>query len=165
MTTSPSKSALETLRREALASAAVNFAINAALNAAILRGKGPHWLSVDSIGSREVTVFGSAVPLAVSLSVILATITFFTFRRKAAAGGFAPPERLARPYFFFGLRQALESALLMFGAVVVVGVLWQRLVGSVAVSTPVAAGLAGLVAAVASYVTVTRTGTALLREF
>lgn len=151
------------IRRDALAGAGVNALVNGALNAWMIAGKGPHTLSVDSIASTEHTVLGSAVALAVSLAFILATITFFTFRKKAAAQGLAARPALERPYFFFGLRQALGSALFMFGTIVAASVLWQRLFGTLTVSTPVAATVAGLVAAVAAYHASVRTSTALVR--
>ena len=48
---------------------------------------------VGNMGSRRrlsYTVLGSAVTLAVSLAFIVATITFFTFRKKASAQALAP---------------------------------------------------------------------------
>jgi amino acid transporter len=144
--------------------ASVNALINAGISGWLLTGKGPQALSVDSIASREHTVLGSAVTLAVVLAFIVATITFFTFRKKAAALGLAPKARLDRPYFFFGLRHAVGAVLSMFGLVVAVAVLWQRLVGTVTVPVPVAAALAGLVAGVAAYHASVRTSRALLGD-
>jgi hypothetical protein len=158
------KEARALIRREALVSAAVNLVINASISGWMLMGKGPHPLTVDSIAAKEHTVFGSAVPLAVILSLILATITFFTFRKKAEALGFAPAQLLQRPYFFFGLRQALQAALVMFGSVVAAGVLWQRAFGTLTVTTPVAAAIAGSVAGLAAWYACTSTAHAMLRD-
>ena len=152
------------IRKDALTGAGVNALINAAISGFLLAGKGPQALSVDSIASREHTVLGSAVTLAASLAFILATITFFTFRKKAREQALAAKTLLDRPYFFFGLRQALGAALFMFGLIVAVAVLWQRFLGTLTVSVPVAAAVAGVVAAVASYHASVRTSTALLRE-
>ena len=161
----PSREAARKLiRREALTGAAVSLAINFSTNAWKLRGKGPHLLSVDSIGAKDVTVFSSAVLLALSLAFIVASINFFTFRKKAVALNLAPSVHFERPYFFFGVRQALASALFMFGAIVAVGVLWQRILGSLEVSTLVAASIAGLVAGMASFHASSRTSSALLRD-
>lgn len=151
------------LRKEAALSAGANLVINAAIQAWLLRGKGPHPMTVDSIASPAHTVFGSAVPLAVILGIVVSSITFFAFRKKAAELRLAPAERLARPYLFFGLRQALGAALALFGGVVALGVLWQRYVGAVEVSTAAAALFAGLVAAAASWFAGTRMSRALLR--
>lgn len=162
--TPESNDAARTIRREAASSAAANFVINAAIQAALLSGKGPHRISVDSIASREPTVFGVAVPMAVSLAAILATITFFSFRKRAVAAGYAPAERLARPYFPFGLGHAVSATLTVFGALVVAGVLWQRYVGEVTVGTTAAALFAGLVAAITTMYVTRRTAWALLKE-
>jgi hypothetical protein len=151
------------IRKEALLGAGANAVINTGINAWMLAGKGPHALTVDSITAHEATVFGSAVPLAVSLGIIIATMTFFTFRKKARSMGLAPKEYLARPYFFFGLRQAVASALFLFGVVVAAGVLWQRLFGTVEVSTPWAAAFGGAVAGLAAFHAAWRTSFALLR--
>lgn len=153
------------IRKEALTAAGINLLINGAIQAWLLAGKGPHVLSVDSIASKEHTVLGSAVTLAVSLAFILATITFFTFRRKAAALALAPKALLDRSYFWFGFRQALGTALFMFGMVVAIAVLWQRLFGTLTVSTPAAVLIAGAAAAVAAYQATLRVSTALLREW
>lgn len=152
------------IRREALTGAAVNLVINFFINAWMMRGKGPHRLSVDSIATAEHTVLGSAVVVAFLLALIAASISFFAFRKKAGALGLAPAARLGRPYFFFGVRQALASALFMFGAVVAAAVLFQRLLGTVEVSTAVAAAIVGFVAAVATWHASTLTSWALLRE-
>ena len=152
------------IRREALAGAAANFVINAAIQAFLLQGKGPHRISVDSIASREPTVFGAAVPMAVSLAAIGATITFFSFRKKAAAAGLASAERLARPYFPFGFGQAVSATLAVFGGLVVAGVLWQRYAGEVVVGTTAATLFAGLVAAGTTWYVTRRTARALLGE-
>lgn len=159
-----SPDAVRTIRREAASSAAANFVINAAIQAALLSGKGPHRISVDSIASREATVFGAAVPMAVALAAIGATITFFAFRKKASAAGWAPSALLARPYVPFGFGQALSASLVVFGALVAAGVIWQRLFGEVSVGTPAAALFAGLVAAGTSWFASRRTARALLRE-
>jgi hypothetical protein len=52
----------------------------------------------------------------------------------------------------------------MFGLVVAVAVLWQRYLGTLTVSVPVAAAGAGVVAAAASHHASARTSAALLRE-
>jgi hypothetical protein len=152
------------IRTNALAGAVINALINGALNAWTLAGKGPHVLSADSIATKQTSVFGSAVTLAATLAFNVATIQFFLFRRKAAAQVLAAKPFLDRPYFFFGLRQALASSLTMFATAVTVGVLWQRYVGTLTVSTSVAAAIAAGIAAVATYYTTVRISWAVLRE-
>lgn len=150
------------IRHDAIVSAVANAAINAGISAAMLRDQAPHLLTVDSIAAREHTVLGSAVTLALSLGVIVGSLTFITFRRKARALALAPPELLERPYLYFGLRGALAAGVTMAAYVVFAAVLWQRFVGSVAVGTPVAATLTGLVAGLTAWHVSTRTSRALL---
>jgi hypothetical protein len=152
------------IREGALYGALINGLINGLLNAWNLAGKGPHLLSADSIANREPSVLGSAVTLAACLAFNVSTIQFFLFRRKAKVLSLAPEPLLDRPYFFFGFRQALASALFVFAVAISVGVLWQRYVGTLTVSTPVAAAIAGGIAAVATYYTTTRICWAILRE-
>lgn len=159
-----SQEAASIIRREAIIGAIANLAINAGINAWMLAGKGPHLVSVDSIAAKDATVFGSAVPMAVILAVIGATITFFTFRKKAAEKGLVRAALLDRPYFFFGLRHAVAASFVVLGAVVAAGVLWQRLAGTISVTTPVAASLAGIVAGLTSWYASSRTSWALLQE-
>jgi hypothetical protein len=150
------------IRRDALAGAVANGVINAGISAVMLRASGPHLLTVDSIAAPEHTILGSAVTLALSLGLIVGSITFFTFRRKARVLGLARPDLLARPFLFFGLGRALGAAVTMAAFVVFAAVLWQRFVGSVAVSTPVAALLTGLVAGLTAWHVSARTSRALL---
>jgi hypothetical protein len=152
------------IRKGALYGAVVNALINGGLNAWMLAGKGPHLLSADSIANKQPSVLGSAVTLAACLTFNVSTIQFFLFRRRAAAQALAAKALLDRPYFLFGLRQALASALFVFAVAISVGVLWQRYVGTLTVSTPVAAAIAGGIAAVATYYTTTRICWAILRE-
>jgi hypothetical protein len=152
------------IRHEALAGALANAVINGAINFFMLRGKAPHLMTVDSIGTTEHTVFGGAVPMAVILGAIVSSITFFTFRKKARGMELAPADRLARPYFPWGFGQVVTNALVIFGLVVSLGVLWQRFAGSVAVSTLVAAAFTGLVAGFTAWYCTSRTAHALLRE-
>lgn len=127
------------LLKGALATGAINAVINGAIQAFLLSGHGPIALSVDTIGSAEHTVFGTAVPLAVSLAMILTAIGHLTLKGPK------------RPFLPDGLWLTVKHGLFAFGAVVSVAVIWQRLAGTVVVGVPVAvailAAVAGLVAA------------------
>jgi len=151
------------IRKEAMMSGAANLVINAGINAWMLGGKAPHLVSVDSITSKEHTVLGSSVPMAVILAVILSSMTFFTFRKKAAALKLTAPDRPASPFLWFGFANAVSSGFLMFGIVVSIAVLWQRLFGTVLVSTPVAALITGLIAGGAAWFACQRTARSILR--
>lgn len=148
--------AASAIRKAALYGALVNGLLNGGLNAWRLAGHGPHVLSADSIATRQPSVLGSAVTMAACLAFNVSTIQFFVFRRKARALALAPEAALERPYFLFGLRQALSAALFTFCVAVTAGVLWQRFAGTLTVSTPAAAAIAGGIAVAATAHTTTR---------
>jgi hypothetical protein len=132
-----------------LKASVINGAINAAINGAIqffmLRGHGPVALTADAISTTEHTVLGSAVPLAVSLAMILTAVTHLTMK------GPKPP-------FFPGVFWlTLKHGFFAFGVVVTAAVVWQRALGTVEVSVGGAVVIlgiiAGLVAAAVHYMT------------
>jgi hypothetical protein len=133
------------LARAAATNGAVNAVINGAIQYVLLRGHGPIALSVDAIGTDEHTVLGGAVMLAVSLAMILTAVTRLTLKGPK------------RPFFPAILWLTIKHGFFAFGVLVAAAVLWQRAVGTVMVSVPVAVLvlglLAGLVAAVVTYMT------------
>lgn len=159
------RAATAVIRHDGLVGSAANGVINAAISAMLLRGKGPHPLTIDSIAAGQHTVLGSAVTMALALGLVVGTVTFMTFRRKARGLGLADASLLQRPFFRFGLGRVLSAAVTMTAMVVLVAVLWQRFVGSVTVATPVAAALSGMVAALTAWHVGTRASRALLNPF
>jgi hypothetical protein len=132
-----------------LKASVINGAINAVINGAIqffmLRGHGPVALTADAISTTEHTVLGSAVPLAVSLAMILTAVTHLTMK------GPKPP-------FFPGVFWlTVKHGFFAFGVVVTAAVVWQR--ASARSSCPSAAPSSssasspGLVAAAVHYMT------------
>jgi hypothetical protein len=105
-------------------------------------------LTVDAISSAEPTVGSEAAMIALTLAVILTSITALLERRRLAQ---RQPGRAVAPFFPTVPWLALQNALMLFGATVVAAVLWQRAAGTVSVS-PVTAAM--LVAAFAGAVTV-----------
>lgn len=130
--------------RASLVPAAINAVINGAIAYRGFRGLEAVPLSVDAISSAEKTVWSEVVVLAFALSAILGLITAVQFQR---AADIRPRRRL----FPDLVTLVLEQAVLLFGACVVLAVLWQRIMGSVAVG-PVLAAV--LVAAAAALITV-----------
>ncbi len=133
------------LLRSAMLSGAINAVINGAIQAYLLRGKGPIPISVDSISAGSETVLSAAVPLAVSLAMILTAVAHWTLK--------APK----KPFFPTTLWLVIKHGLFAFGAVVAASVLWQRAAGTVEVSVGTAvvllAVVAGIVSAVVNYMT------------
>lgn len=148
-----------------LKAAAIPATINAVINGFIAYnthgGRDAVPVTVDAISSAEATVGSEAAMIALTLAVILTTITAVITRKGVQRRH--PEERLA-PWFPTVPLIALQNALMMFGATVVGAVLWQRLVGTVTVSPPVAALLVALFAALATVFVHVRTTRLLTRE-
>jgi hypothetical protein len=64
----------------ALLAGGINAIINGTIQSTMLRGTGPVALSVDSIGAGTHTVLSTAVPLAVSLAMILTVVAYLTLK-------------------------------------------------------------------------------------
>lgn len=130
----------------ALVSGVINAVINGGIQWFLLRNHAPLPLTVDGITNDEHTVFGAAVPLAVSLAMILTAVAYTTVKG-------------AKPRFYpTFLWMTIKHGFFALGMVVTFAVLWQRAVGSVEVSLPFAVFLlgvvAGVVAGVVNYMTI-----------
>lgn len=141
---SPSTSA--DIAKGAVVSGVINAIINGAIQWFILSGHAPLPLTVDGISNDEHTVFGAAVPLAVSLAMILTAVAYLTVN---------PP----RPRFFPGfLWMTFRNGIFTLGLVITFAVFWQRFMGSILVPLSVAVlilgVLAGLVSALVNYMTI-----------
>lgn len=123
-----------TVLRGAAITGLVNAIINGAVQYLLLRGHGPIPLSVDGITNSQQTVLGTAVPLAVSLAMILTAIGYFTLK--------APK----RAFFPGVLWLIIKHGLFAFGLVVAGAVVWQRAMGSVPVSLSTAVVVLALIA-------------------
>lgn len=120
----------------ALTTGVINGLINGGIQLWLLRGHAPLPLSVDGITNETRTVLGQAVPLAVSLAMILTVIAYLTLK--------APK----RPFLPSGLWLTLKHGFFAFGAVVTGAIVWQRVAGSVDVSLTAAAITMGLIAGI-----------------
>jgi hypothetical protein len=134
------------IRKGAVVSGLINAAINGAIQYFLLRGSVPIPISVDSIGTETHTVLGSSVPLAVSLAMILTAVTHWTTKGPK------------KPFIPTTLWLVIKHGLFAFGTVVAAAVIWQRTVGTVEVGLGTAVLvlgiLAGLVAAIVNYMTI-----------
>ena len=130
----------------AIISGVINAIINGAIQWYLLSGHAPLPLTVDGISSDEHTVFGAAVPLAVSLAMILTAVAYTTIK---------PPKPRFYPVF---LGMTIKHGFFALGVIITFAVLWQRLLGSILVPLAVAViilGLvAGVVAAIVNYMTI-----------
>lgn len=122
--------------------AGTNTVINGAITHFLIRGKDEHLITADSITHGSDTVVGHAVTTAMVLAVIFTVIGFSRHRRA-----------LPRLVWWEVGGIAVWNALSAFGVLVIAGVLWQRTLPNVTVSTLVAASLAGGIAGIVSGVT------------
>jgi len=134
------------IMKGAVLSGVINAAINGAIQWFLLAGEGPLPLTVDGITNEEHTVFGAAVPLAVSLAVILTAVAYSTLKS-------AKP-----PFFPSFLWMAIKHGFFALGIVITFAVLWQRFLGSILVPVPlgvvILAIVAGVVSAMVNYMTI-----------
>jgi len=126
-------------------SGAINATINGGIQWYLLGDHAPLPMTVDGITNDEHTVFGAAVPLAVTLAMILTAIAYKTDKRTKP------------PFFPTALWLTVKHGFFTLGILVTFAVFWQRLFGSIFVSLPVAvlilAVLAGVVAFMVNYMT------------
>jgi nucleoside recognition membrane protein YjiH len=129
----------------AVISGVVNAVINGAIQFVMLRGHDTIPLSVDAISAGTHTVLGAAVPLAVSLAMILTAVAHWTLKTPK------------KPFVPTTLWLVVKHGIFAFGALVAGAVVWQRVVGTVEVSVATAVivlgVVAGLVATLVNYQT------------
>lgn len=119
-------------------------------------------LSVDTIGSADVTALGAAATVTFSITFLLTCIKFFSYRRTALKRG--ETDIGAVPFFPTGLGIALHYTLFAFGTFVALAVLWQRFFGSVYVTPLAATAIVAIVAVVTAANAETRTARALIER-
>lgn len=125
----------ETLRG-AIIGGAINAAINGGLQLYMLRDQDAIPLSVDGITNDEVTVFGTAVPLALSIALILTVVAYATLK--------APKRKFVPTVLWLAIKQGLAT----FGLCVAAAVVWQRSMGTISVSLLTAVIILGIIAGV-----------------
>jgi hypothetical protein len=130
----------------ALVSGAINGVINGAIQWYLLADHAPLPLTVDGITNDQQTVFGEAVPLAVSLAMIPTIVAYTTLK---------PPKPPFYPTFLW---MTVKHGFFALGVAVTLAVLWQRFFGSITVSLPTAVVIltlvAGAAATIVNYLTV-----------
>lgn len=130
----------------AVISGIINAVINGAIQWYLLAGNASLPLTVDGITNDEHTVFGAAVPLAVSLAMILTAVAYMTVKTPKP------------PFYPTFLWMTVKHGFFALGVIVTFAVLWQRILGSILVPLPLGVlilGLvAGLVAAMVNYMTI-----------
>lgn len=123
------------LIKGAIANAVINGIINGLIYWFQVKGSDSVLLTDNLISSDKHTVFSGAVVLATSLAFILSSIAYFTVRKDGKP-----------PYFPTVFLQAVKNAVFAFGIVTIIGILIQRYMGSIEVSTTAATIITGLIA-------------------
>jgi hypothetical protein len=126
------------IARGAVINGGINAGINGVIQAFLLAGHGPLPLTVDGITNETTTVFGAAVPLAVSLATILTVVTYLGLKRPRP------------PFWPSYVWLTVKHGFFALGLLVTLAVLWQRIFGSIVVPLPAAVVILGLVAGVAA---------------
>ena len=122
----------------AVISGVINAVINGGIQWYLLAEHAPLPLTVDGITNDEHTVFGAAVPLAVSLAMILTFVAYTTVKT-------AKP-----PFIPVFVWMTIKHGFFALGVIITFAVLWQRILGSIEVSLAAAVIILGLVAGVVS---------------
>ena len=125
-----------------LKGAALTGVINAVINGGIqyffLKGHSSIPISVDSITNTTETVLGTAVMLAITLSMILTLVAYFGIKGKKAA--------LFPTTFLLTLKHGFVT----FGILTSLAVVWQKYMGTVEVSLVAALIIIGVIAGLVS---------------
>ena len=133
------------LIKGAVTTGVINAFINGGIQYFFLKDKGDIPISVDSITNTDLTVLGTAVTLAISLSMLLTIVAYFGIKEKK------------KPFFPTTLWLTIKHGFFTFGVITSLAVLWQRYMGTVEVSLVAAliiiGVIAGIVSAIINYLT------------
>ena len=116
----------------------INALINGGIQYFLLKGNTSIPISVDSITNNVETVLGTAVMLAITLSMILTIVAYFGIKGKKAA--FFPTTFLL----------TLKHGFVTFGILTSLSVLWQKYMGTVEVSLVFGLIIIGVIAGIVS---------------
>ncbi len=134
------------LLKGALTTGVINAFINGGIQYFFLKDKDVIAISVDSITNNEQTVLGTAVTLAITLSMILTCVVYFTLKGSKV------------PFFPNAFLSVIKHGFFTFGVITSLAVLWQRYMGTVEVSLLtgliIIGVIAGVVSAVVNYLTI-----------
>ncbi|RYM34948.1 hypothetical protein ERX46_06130 [Brumimicrobium glaciale] len=129
----------------AITTGVINAIINGGIQYFLLNDKEVIPISVDAITNTEVTVLGTAVSLAITLSIILTLIGYFTLKGEKVK------------FFPTAFWLTIKHGFFTFGVITSVAVLWQKYMGTVEVSLiwglVIIGVITGIVSAVINYLT------------
>lgn len=126
------------LVKGAILTGVINAFINGGIQYFFLKDKSVIPVSVDAITNTEETVLGTAVVLAITLSMILTLVAYFGINGKKA------------PFFPTTVWLTIKHGFFTFGVLTSLAVLWQKYMGTVEVSLITALIIIGVIAGVVS---------------
>lgn len=116
----------------------INAVINGGIQYFFLKGHESIPISVDSITNTTETVLGTAVVLAITLSMILTLVAYFGIKEKKA------------PFWPTTFWLTVKHGFFTFGVLTSLAVLWQKYMGTVEVSLVSALIIIGVIAGIVS---------------
>lgn len=134
---------MTTQRKQALLTGAIvtgfiNAIINGGIQYFFLKDKNAIPISVDSITNNDATVLGTAVTLAITLSMILTLVAYLGVKEEKV------------PFFPTAFWLTIKHGFFTFGVVTSLSVLWQKYMGTVDVSLVSALIIIGVIAGIVS---------------
>ena len=126
------------LLKGALTTGIINAIINGGIQYFFLKDLAVIPISVDAITNNIPTVLGTAVSLAISLSVLLTVVAYFTIKEKKV------------PFFPKVFWLTIKHGFFTFGVITSLSVLWQKNMGTVNVSLLIALLIIGIIAGIIS---------------
>lgn len=136
------------LMKGAIVTGVINAFINGGIQYFFLKDMDLIPISVDSITNNDQTVLGTAVVLAITLSMILTLVAYFGIKGEKAS------------FFPTTLWLTIKHGFFTFGVITSLAVLWQKYMGTLEVSLVTAliiiGVIAGIVSGIVQYLTLSR---------
>ena len=126
------------LIKGAIITGIINAVINGGIQYFLLKGHNTIPISVDSITNTVETVLGTAVMLAITLSMILTLVAYFGIKGRKS------------PFFPTTIILVLKHGFVTFGILTSLSVLWQKYMGTVEVSLVSGLIIIGVIAGIVS---------------
>lgn len=126
------------LVKGAIITGVINAIINGGIQYFFLKDMDLIPISVDAITNTDQTVLGTAVILAITLSMILTLVAYFGIKGKKA------------PFFPTTFWLTIKHGFFTFGVLTSLAVLWQKYMGTVEVSLIAALIIFGVIAGIVS---------------
>lgn len=116
----------------------INAIINGGIQYFFLKDLESIPISVDAITNNEQTVLGTAVMLAITLSMILTLVAYFGIKEQKA------------PFFPTAFWLTIKHGFFTFGVITSLAVVWQKYMGTIEVSLISALIIIGIIAGIVS---------------